>query len=106
MGVAAVAAVANGRSCVSDPHAAQRRVLGRSAVIVLYNPVSSASKKPVLPMSLLSLGALLEGVEDYCIVDGNLVADGLSALRDALRATKADILAMTVMPGPQLSNAA
>jgi len=75
-------------------------------MIVLYNPVSSASKKPVLPMSLLSLGALLEGVEEYRIVDGNLVADGLSALREALRETKADMLAMTVMPGPQLSNAA
>src|SRR6266850_50868 len=74
-------------------------------MIVFYNPVSSASKKPVLPMSLLAVGALLEGREDYRIVDGNLVPDGLTALRSALRETDAYILAMTVMPGPQLTNA-
>jgi radical SAM superfamily enzyme YgiQ (UPF0313 family) len=74
-------------------------------MIILYNPVSSASKKPVLPMSLLAVGALLEGHEDYRIVDGNLVTDGLTALRQALRETGAGILGMTVMPGPQLTNA-
>src|SRR5215470_2516812 len=74
-------------------------------MILLYNPVSSPSKKPVLPMSLLSLGALLEGKVEYRIIDGNLVADGLGALRGALRETGADVLGVTVMPGPQLSNA-
>ncbi|EGX99599.1 Fe-S protein, radical SAM family [Nitrospirillum viridazoti Y2] len=74
-------------------------------MILFYNPVSSASKKPVLPMSLLAIGAMLEGVEEYRIIDGNLVPDGLTALREALVETKADILCVTVMPGPQLSNA-
>src|SRR5258706_8974369 len=74
-------------------------------MILLYNPVSSPSKKPVLPMSLLSLGALLEGRIDYRIIDGNHVADGLSALREALNDTGADVIGVTVMPGPQLSNA-
>ncbi len=74
-------------------------------MIVLYNPVNSPSKKAVLPMSLLSLGALLEGEEDYLIIDGNLVQDGLAALRQALRETGADVLGLTVMPGPQLSDA-
>ena len=54
-------------------------------MIILYNPVSNAQKKPVLPMSLLSLGAMLEGETDYRIVDGNLVPSGLDALRQALR---------------------
>jgi radical SAM superfamily enzyme YgiQ (UPF0313 family) len=75
-------------------------------MILLYNPVSSASKKPVLPMSLLAVGAMLEGQEDYRIIDGNLVIDGLDALRAEIRATKADILCVTVMPGPQLVDAA
>src|SRR5215471_1344996 len=75
-------------------------------MIVFYNPVNSASKKPILPMSLLAVGALLEGKEDYVIVDGNLVPDGLSALRSVVRDTETDILALTVMPGPQLSDAA
>lgn len=74
-------------------------------MIILYNPVSSASKKPVLPMSLLSIGAVLEGIEDYRIIDGNLVADGLAALRGVIRTTGADIVCMTVMPGPQLRDA-
>jgi anaerobic magnesium-protoporphyrin IX monomethyl ester cyclase len=74
-------------------------------MIILYNPVSNPPKKPVLPMSLLSLGALIEGEEEYRIIDGNLVADGLTALRQALRETGAKILGMTVMPGPQLSDA-
>jgi tRNA A37 methylthiotransferase MiaB len=74
-------------------------------MILLYNPVSSPSKKPVLPMSLLSLGALLEGKVDYRIIDGNLVHDGLTVLRGTLRETGANVLGVTVMPGPQLSNA-
>src|SRR5262245_33535330 len=74
-------------------------------MIILYNPVNSPSKKAVLPMSLLSLGALLEDVEDYLIIDGNLVADGLATLKHAVSETGADILALSVMPGPQLSDA-
>ncbi len=49
-------------------------------MIVLYNPVSSPSKKPVLPRSLLAVGAQLEDRHPYMIVDGNLVDDGLTAL--------------------------
>jgi radical SAM superfamily enzyme YgiQ (UPF0313 family) len=74
-------------------------------MILFYNPVSTASKKPVMPLSLLAVGAVLEGREAYRIVDGNLVPDGLTALREALQETKADILCATVMPGPQLTNA-
>lgn len=72
--------------------------------LVLYNPVSSAGKKPVVPMSLLALGALLEGERDYEIVDGNLVADPLAALERAVGGGPS-ILALTVMPGPQLRQA-
>lgn len=73
--------------------------------VVLYNPPSSASRKPVLPMSLLALGALLEGRHDYVIVDGNLAADPLTALDRAIRETGAQVLGVTVMPGPQLNDA-
>ena len=41
-------------------------------MLVLYNPPSSARRKPVMPLSLLALGALLEGRHEYTIVDGNL----------------------------------
>ncbi len=74
--------------------------------VVLFNPQSSAGRKPVLPMSLLALGALLEGVHDYVVVDGNLERDPLAALDRAIRETAANVLGVTVMPGPQLAAAA
>lgn len=75
-------------------------------MIILFNPPSSAGRKPVLPMSLLALGALLEGEHPYRIIDGNLAADACAELERAIRDSHARILAVTVMPGPQLSHAA
>ncbi len=73
---------------------------------ILYNPPSSANRKPVLPMSLLALGQILEGEFSYSVVDGNLVRDPVAALDEAIRTTGADVLGVTVMPGPQLHDAA
>ena len=56
-------------------------------------------------MSLLALGAVLEGKYDYRILDGNLESDPLAALDLAITETGATLLAVTVMPGPQLENA-
>ena len=72
--------------------------------LVLYNPVSNGSGKRILPMSLLALGAVLERKYDYVIVDGNAERDALAALRAHI-AAGADVLAVTVMPGPQLARA-
>lgn len=74
-------------------------------MIVLYNPPSSASRKPILPMSLLALGALLEDHYDYTIVDGNLESDPLARLDQVITERGCSILGVTVMPGPQLANA-
>ncbi len=74
-------------------------------MLILYNPPSSAQRKPLLPMSLLALGALLEGQHDYMIIDGNLERDPLAAIDRAVREAGADILGVTVMPGPQLDHA-
>ena len=75
-------------------------------MLILYNPPSNAQRKPVLPMSLLALGALLEGEHDYLIIDGNLERDPVAALDRAIRETGATVLGVTVMPGPQLNDAA
>ena len=75
-------------------------------MILLYNPKSNASRKCILPMSLLALGALLEGQHDYVIVDGNVDPDPLTRLDDLVRQHKVQALGVTVMPGPQLSEAA
>ena len=77
--------------------------MNRETAVILYNPQSSANRKPVLPMSLLALGALLEGDYPYSIVDGNLEADPLAALDAAVQAAgPRAVLGTTVMPGPQL----
>jgi radical SAM superfamily enzyme YgiQ (UPF0313 family) len=73
--------------------------------VVLYNPQSSAGRKRILPMSLLAIGALLEDRHDYVIVDGNRERDPLARLDALARDGQADVLAMTVMPGPQLAQA-
>ena len=75
-------------------------------MLVLYNPQSSAQRKPVLPASLFALGALLEREHDYLIIDGNLEPDPVAAIDAAVRDEAADLLAVTVMPGPQLETAA
>ena len=75
-------------------------------MIIFYNPQSSANRKPVLPMSLLAVGAVLAGRYDYCIVDGNLEDDPLATLAAKIgEAGERPILALTIMPGPQLEQA-
>lgn len=72
--------------------------------VILYNPPSSANRKPIMPMSLLSLGALLEGKYEYFIVDGNLENDPVAAIDRLIVEHQAGVLGVTVMPGPQLAN--
>ncbi|MCB0209303.1 MAG: B12-binding domain-containing radical SAM protein [Anaerolineae bacterium] len=71
--------------------------------IILYNPQSSSNKKPIMPLSLLAVGAMLEDTYDYEIIDGNLEADALTRLDAVISACETPpIVALTVMPGPQL----
>lgn len=74
-------------------------------MLILYNPPSSARRKPVLPMALLALGALLEDEHAYVIVDGNLERDSVETLDCLVREQKATMLGVTVMGGPQLQHA-
>ena len=73
-------------------------------MIVLVNP-KSARWKHRLPMSILSLAAVLEGCYPYEIVDGNFETDLEAKLIRTVRETNAKYLGVTVMPGPQLLQA-
>ena len=74
--------------------------------IILFNPRSSAGRTPVLPMSLLAIGAVLEGKFPYVIIDGNLIDDAAAAIEEQINGEAAStVLAVTVMPGPQLEHA-
>ncbi len=74
--------------------------------VILFNPRSSAGRTPVLPMSLLAVGAVIEDIYSYVIVDGNLVDDAVAAIEEHMGLdAAATILGVTVMPGPQLEHA-
>ena len=74
--------------------------------VLLYNPPSSSDRKPVLPMSLLAIDAVLGRGREVVIVDGNLEPDPLGALHElADKAAGETLLGVTVMPGPQLEHA-
>lgn len=74
--------------------------------VLLVNPHSSARRTPVLPMSLLAIEAALEGRWPTTIIDGNVVGDTLGVLEGAIEGDgTGTILAVTVMPGPQLEHA-
>ena len=73
----------------------------------LQPAVDDAGKQP-LPLSVLSLAAVLEGRAAWALVDGNVTADPAAAIVALLSqcAGVADaLLAVTVMPGPQLTQA-
>src|SRR5260370_2888078 len=73
--------------------------------VILYNPQSTASRKRILPLSLLALGALLEGRHDYVIVDVNLEPDPLEALNRRGRGRGAPVLGKRLVPDPHVGHA-
>jgi radical SAM superfamily enzyme YgiQ (UPF0313 family) len=80
-------------------------------MIVLFNPLSTTPGKQPLPLSVMSLASVLEGRHDWALVDGNVTRDPAAEIirrfyenaRDNRHG--ADLLAVTVMPGPQLTQA-
>ncbi len=70
-------------------------------MILLYNPKATKFRNRRLPLSILSLAAVLEGHEAYAIVDGNLDPHPTETLLSILKQTPVELVAVTVMPGPQ-----
>ncbi|MBK8027267.1 MAG: cobalamin-dependent protein [Chloroflexi bacterium] len=77
---------------------------GRPTVL-LYNPISTSPGKQRLPLSLLAVSAVIAADYDVEFIDGNLIADPAAAIIERAQATGAKLLAVTVMPGPQLRQA-
>ena len=90
-------------------------------MIVLYNPISTTPGKQPLPLSVMALAAVLESPpgsspsmrsrrepEAWSLVDGNVVPDPAAeivARLSALPRSRVSLLAVSVMPGPQLTQA-
>lgn len=70
-------------------------------MIVLYNPKATKLRNRRFPLSVLSIAAVLEGREEYAIVDGNLDPNPTATLVSIMRERPVELLATTVMPGPQ-----
>jgi anaerobic magnesium-protoporphyrin IX monomethyl ester cyclase len=77
----------------------------RTPLVLLINPRICSPRSARLPLSLLSLGAVLEGRYTYRILDGNLVPDLHAAVQAVLRDAPRAVAAVTVMPGPQVATA-
>lgn len=74
-------------------------------MIVLFNPRSTKPRNCRLPLSVLALAAVLEGREEYRIVDGNVESDATSTILRLIDQHAVDLLGVTVMPGPQMAAA-
>jgi len=74
-------------------------------MIVLFNPRSTKPRNRRLPLSVLALAAVLEGCEEYRIVDGNVENDPTSIILRLIDQHGVDLLGVTVMPGPQMAAA-
>jgi radical SAM superfamily enzyme YgiQ (UPF0313 family) len=70
-------------------------------MILFYNPKATKPRNRRFPLSILAIAAVLEGKEDYAIVDGNLDPNPTESLVALMREFPVELLAVTVMPGPQ-----
>lgn len=70
-------------------------------MIILYNPKATRFRNRRFPLSILAMAAVLEGREDYAIVDGNLDPHAGDTVLSLLAERDVEMLAVTVMPGPQ-----
>lgn len=74
-------------------------------MIILFNPKSTRPKNRRFPLSILALAAMLEGREDYTIVDGNVDPHPAATILALIAQKPVELLAVTVMPGPQMAAA-
>lgn len=74
-------------------------------MIILLHPQSTKPKNRRFPLAVLSLAAVLDGKEDYAIVDGNLDLEPAATLDRTVKRGGVALLAVSVMPGPQMKAA-
>ena len=70
-------------------------------MIILLNPRSAKHNRRI-PLSILTVGAGLEGKYEYELIDENFDTDVENTLQHLIQTKQIRYLGMTVMPGPQL----
>ncbi len=87
------------------PRPSLHPAVGGRATVLFYNPISTSPGKQRLPLSLMAVAAVIADDYDVEFIDANIIADPAAAIIERARATGAKLLAVTVMPGPQLRQA-
>lgn len=71
-------------------------------MIILFHPRATKPRNCRLPLAVLALAAVLEGREEYRIVDGNLEDNPTSIILDLIDHHHVELLGVSCMPGPQM----
>jgi anaerobic magnesium-protoporphyrin IX monomethyl ester cyclase len=71
-------------------------------MIILFHPRATKPRNCRLPLAVLALAAVLEGREEYEIVDGNLDDRPLDTILNLIDNHAVDLLGVSAMPGPQM----
>lgn len=74
-------------------------------MIILFNPRATKPRNRRFPLSVLALAAVLEGKEEYEIVDGNVDPQPVQTILRLIQEHRVELLGVTVMPGPQMESA-
>ena len=71
-------------------------------MIILFHPRATKPRNCRLPLAVLALAAVLEGREEYRIIDGNLEEDPTAAIIQTINHHQVELLGVSCMPGPQM----
>src|SRR5262245_32810085 len=73
--------------------------------VLLINPRICSMRAVRMPLSLLALGAVLEGKYEYSIIDGNIDRNPIQTAGAELAHRNVGLIGLSVMPGPQVAEA-
>jgi radical SAM superfamily enzyme YgiQ (UPF0313 family) len=71
-------------------------------MILLFHPRATKPRNCRLPLAVLALAAVLEGREEYEIIDGNLEDKPVEAMLRIIDTRGVELLGVSAMPGPQM----
>ena len=71
-------------------------------MIILVHPRTGRPSNRRFPLSILSIAAMIEGKEEYVIVDGNYDPRPEATIDRLMASHNVVAFAMSVMPGPQM----
>ena len=72
-------------------------------MIILFHPRATGQRSCRLPLSVLALAAVLEGREEYEIVDQNIEDKPVEKILKLIDTHEVELLGVSVMPGPQMA---